>query len=273
MTTSPAPTTPTTQSPANLRDLRGLRTEDGRIVRRGVLYRSEVPLVGPTHGPGVAVWPPATVIDLRMPEEFLGPHPLTGAAAVHSIPLGAGLAPALAAARTGDADMESAYRQLMREATVELAGIVELVATAPGPILVHCTAGKDRTGIVIAVLLRAIGVRRTDVLADYLRTEPNLPRLWTALRAAGVPEPQHRALLGVHRGALEDVLDDIEDATGGAAGWPAALGVAEPDLRRLRDRLLSPVTAPLPAGAAEPGSGPRHRPAEHGPEEIEPRAA
>jgi hypothetical protein len=91
VTTSPAPITPVPQTPANLRDLRGLRTEDGRIVRRGVLYRSEVPLVDPARGSGVAVWPPATVIDLRMPEEFLGPHPLDGVAAVHSVPLGAGL--------------------------------------------------------------------------------------------------------------------------------------------------------------------------------------
>ena len=66
------------------------------------------------------------------------------------------------------------------------------------------------------MLLRAIGVRRDDILADYLRTEPNLPRLWAALRAAGVPEPHNRALLGVQAGApWRAVLDEIETADGG----------------------------------------------------------
>jgi len=248
VTTSPLPVPAT--APANLRDVRGLRTDDGRIVNRAVLYRSEVPLVGPAHGTDVAVWPPATVIDLRSRAELLGRHPLAEVATVHEIPMGADLAPALAAAQTHDHDLTVAYRHLARDAAAEIAGIVALVATGPGPVLVHCTAGKDRTGIVVAVLLRAVGVRRADVLADYLRTEPNLPRLWDALRAAGVPEPHNRALLGVQGAALEAVLDEIDAATGGAAGWLAERGVAATDLRRLEQRLLSTVSAPRPAESA-----------------------
>ena len=242
MTTSP--TLAPTSAPANLRDVRGLRTDGGEIVRRAVLYRSEVPLVGPAHGTDVAVWPPATVIDLRSPGELLGPHPLADVAVVHQIPLGASLAPALAAAQTSDPDLTFAYRHVARDAAAEIAGIVGLVATAPGPILVHCTAGKDRTGIVIAVLLRGIGVRRADVLADYLHTEPNLPRLWTALRAAGVPDPHNRALLGVQGAALEAVLDEVESAPDGTAGWLTEHGVDPEQLRLLERRLLSPVSGP-----------------------------
>lgn len=241
MTTSPA-LAPTT-APANLRDVRGLRTDHGAIVRRAVLYRSEVPLVGPARGTDVAIWPPATVIDLRSPAEFLGPHPLAGVAAVHQVPLGTALAPALAAAQTDDPDLTSAYRHLARDAAAEIAGIIGLVATAPGPILVHCTAGKDRTGIVVGALLGAVGVRRDDILADYLRTEPNLPRLWAALRAAGVPEPHNRALLGVQRAALAAVLDEIDSAPGGAAGWVTGHGTDPAHLERLSRRLLSPVPA------------------------------
>lgn len=239
VTTTPAPVPVTT--PANLRDVRGLRTDDGRIVRRAVLYRSEVPQA---TGDAVAVWPPATVIDLRCPEESTGPHPLAALAQVHSMPLGADLAPALAARQTGADDLSVAYRHLVRDAAAEIARIVALVASGPGPVLVHCTAGKDRTGIVVAVLLRAVGVRRADVVGDYLRTEANLPRLWAALHAAGVPEPRNRALLGVQRAALEAVLDEIEDAPGGVTGWLRAHGVPEADLRLLTERLLSPVAAP-----------------------------
>ena len=232
----------TTSSPVNLRDVRGLRTADGRIVRRGVLYRSEAPRSAGTGTGDVAVWPPACVIDLRVAAEYLGAHPLdVEGTTVHAIPLGADLAPALARAGGGLTD---AYRILARDAAAEIARIVGLVAAADGPVLVHCTAGKDRTGIVVAVLLRAAGVRRADVMADYLRTEPNLPRLWEVLRAAGVREPRNRALLGVHPEALDAVLDEIDAAEGGAAGWLVARGADRADVARLRDRLLSAAYAP-----------------------------
>lgn len=232
----------TTSLPANLRDVRGLRTDDGRIVRRGVLYRSEMPLSGRAD---VAVWPPADVIDLRTPDERPGPHALDApGTTVHAMPMGASLAPALRAAQTSETDLSDAYRLLARDAAGAIAEIAGIVAHSPGPVLVHCTAGKDRTGIVVAVLLRAVGVRRADVVADYLATEANLPRLWTRLRAAGIPEPRNRALLGVQAAALEAVLDDVEHTEGGAAGWLAAHGVDGPTLDRLAQRLLGPVYAP-----------------------------
>jgi protein-tyrosine phosphatase len=248
MTTHPVSPAPAPDAPANLRDVRGLRTDDGRLVRRGVLYRGEVPLSAGSGGTDVPIWPPATVIDLRCPAEIaprLGPHPLaTAGARVHSVPLGAGLAPALATEQTGEDDLRRAYRHLLRDAAAEIARVVEIVAGSDGPVLVHCTAGKDRTGIVVAVLLRAVGVRRRDVLADYLRTADNLDRLWAALRAAGIGEPVNRALMGVQATALEAVLDDLDAAPGGVAGWLAAHGVGEAGLRLLSERLLSAVHAP-----------------------------
>lgn len=253
VTTSPdvriTPPSTSTSRPTNLRDLRGLHTADGRVVRRGVLYRSEVPRSALAEGTDVAVWPPAVVIDLRTPVEHRGRHVLDAPGTlVHSVPMGADLAPALAAGHTpGDTpggDLTPAYRHLAQDAAARIAHIAALVADAPGPVLVHCTAGKDRTGIVVAVLLRAVGVRRADVVADYLRTEANLPRLWTLLRSAGIREPRNRALMGVHAAALDAVLDDVDAAEGGAAGWLAAHGVDDPTLDRLAQRLLSPVYAP-----------------------------
>lgn len=231
-------------APVNLRDVRGLRTVDGHIVRRGVLYRSELPLSARAGRADVAIWPPAVVIDLRSAPEYLGAHPLSAVSTVHEVPLGAGLAPALAAEQTRDTDLTWAYRHLVHDAAGEIARIVELVAAGPGPVLVHCTAGKDRTGIVVAVLLSAVGVRRADIVADYLRTEPNLPALWSVLHRAGVPAPRNQALLGVQREALEAVLDDIGAAPGGVPGWLAAHGVEPADLDRLSQRLLSGIYAP-----------------------------
>jgi protein-tyrosine phosphatase len=134
--------------------------------------------------------------------------------------------------------------------------IVQIVATGPGPALVHCTAGKDRTGIIVAVLLRAVRVRQSDIVADYLRTEANLPQLWARLHAAGMPFPRNRALLGVQAAALEAVLDEVEAAPGGAAGWLAAHGVGHSDLQQLTARLLSRAYAHAPmAGLPAASSG------------------
>jgi rhodanese-related sulfurtransferase len=231
-------------APTNLRDLRGLRTADGRLVRRGVLYRSEAPHPDWADGAEVPVWPPATVVDLRSPEECAAPHPFAEIAAVHPIPLGASLAPALAARRLADLDLASVYRHLVTDAADAIGRIVRIVANGPFPVLVHCTAGKDRTGIVIAVLLRAAGVRRDDVVADYLRTSANLPRLWSALRAAGVHLPRRGALLEVHADALHGVLDEIEATPGGVAGWLDAHGVVRTEVDRLAARLLCPAYVP-----------------------------
>ncbi|WP_219419227.1 tyrosine-protein phosphatase [Pseudonocardia nigra] len=235
----------TSGGPANLRDVRGLRTLDGRIVRRGVLYRSEFPHYARTDGTDVPVWPPTTVIDLRAPEERGGGHPFAGVAAVHPVPLGASLAPTAPSAQH-ILDPAAAYRQVVRDAAAEIAHIAGLVAAAaPGPVLVHCTAGKDRTGIVMALLLRAVGVRRADVVADYLRTEPNLPRLWAALHAAGVPSPRNHVLAGVHAGALGAALDEVEAGLGNVRVWLAAHGATDAELERLADRLLTAVPAPV----------------------------
>ncbi|MGI5130887.1 tyrosine-protein phosphatase [Pseudonocardia sp. CA-107938] len=223
--------------PVNLRDVRGLRTGGGRIVRRGALYRSEAPRSA--AGPDVAVWPPAHVIDLRAPEERTWAHPLDGPSTVHQVPLGRSLAPALAE-QTDEPDLAWAYRLLAKDAADEIAGIIRLVAHSPGPVLVHCTAGKDRTGIVVAVLLRAVGVTRRDVVADYLRTADVLPQLWAALGTVGVPHPRNPALLGVQADAIEAVLDELDGHPDGVAGWLSAHEVPAADLDLLRVRLLAP---------------------------------
>lgn len=232
--------------PANLRDIGGLGAADGLRVRPGVLYRGDAPQPGDPRtarevglDAGVA-WPPATVIDLRSTEEAGPTHPLSDVAAVHHIPLGASLAPdRVAATPAVDRDITWAYRLLVEEAGPRLARIVGVLAQAPGPVFVHCAAGKDRTGIVVATVLAVLGVPREQIVADYLRTNANLDALWTRLRAAGTPEPDHASLLGVEAAALEVVLDEYAARPGGVRGRLLDAGTDPSDLRLLSERLLT----------------------------------
>ncbi|MFR9804588.1 tyrosine-protein phosphatase [Pseudonocardia sp. RS010] len=224
------------RTPANLRDVGGLPTIDGRRLRAGEYLRSDAPQPGDLGTPA-----PGTVVDLRSRAETRGlSHPLAEIADVHEVPLGASLAPEVVAATPADRrDIAWAYRLLVTEAAPALARILRIVARSRGPVLVHCAAGKDRTGIVTAVVLGAVGVPREHVVADYLRTNENLTRLWARLEATGVPLPDDVAgLVGVDGAALEAVLDDMDAHPGGLRGHLLAHGTDPDDLDLLARRLV-----------------------------------
>ncbi|WP_345383257.1 tyrosine-protein phosphatase [Pseudonocardia yuanmonensis] len=228
---------PDLRTPANLRDVGGLPTVDGRRLRAGEYLRSDAPQFG-----DVTPLVPGTVVDLRSRAETRGrTHPLARTAEVHEVPLGASLAPeVVAAVPAHERDIAWAYRLLVTEAAPELARIVRIVARSRGPVLVHCAAGKDRTGIVTAVVLGVVGVPREHVVADYLRTNQNLERLWARLEATGVPMPDDvEGLLGVDRAALEAVLDEMDAHPDGIRGHLLDHGTDPDDLDLLTRRLVA----------------------------------
>lgn len=227
----------------NLRDLGGLRTDSGGRTRPGVLLRSAAPLAG-DRLPALPIWPPVAVLDLRGADELAGlPHPLAGpGTAVHALPL---LDQHITAGpRSVDwsrvPDLATAYRGFLLRGAARLATVAELVAAADGPVLVHCTAGKDRTGVAVAVLLRAAGVSRAEILRDYRRTEPELPAILA--RAAhltlGVDPTHVQRLMGVPLDAMTQVLDLLDEAQGGAAGWLRGHGVPGQVLHAWQRRLV-----------------------------------
>lgn len=161
------------ESLVNLRDLGGLPVIGGGTTRHGMLYRSDAPHPGDTDPEHVAHWPPATVVDLRMEREAgRVPYELPGADRVLH-PLHEAAAPE----NIQDSDLGDLYEHILETAADRVAGAVAHVVTRPAPALVHCTAGKDRTGIVIASLLLTAGVSAEDVIADYVRTGDNMDRV------------------------------------------------------------------------------------------------
>jgi hypothetical protein len=235
--------TTTRDHPANLRDVGGLRTRDGRVTRSAVLLRSDAPHPGDVVGelPG---WPPALVVDLRSAGEITEAHPLAGPATrVVSLSLAADASVERVAER--HSDLSSLYTEIITQRGAVLAEAVGHVAGADGPALVHCAAGKDRTGLVVAAALAAVDVRRDDIVADYHHTEANMPAVIArfardpaahdAMAELIARRPQLATAPPV---AIASVLDHF-DAAGGAARWLRAHGLEPVAIERLAARLLA----------------------------------
>jgi hypothetical protein len=231
----------------NLRDLGDLPLDSGGRTRNAVLLRSAAPLPGDMD-PINAVWPPRTVLDLRGSAELGGrEHPLASSeTAVYACPFLARAAGGPGVAHWAiPADLGSAYLGFLRQGAVKLAAITELIARCELPVLVHCTAGKDRTGIVVAVLLRAVGVSRTAIIADYRATEAALPAIMARMSPElidGVDPTVVQRMMGVPEQAVTAVLDEIDNAPGRARGWLRAAGASAYALDSWRHRFTSPMT-------------------------------
>jgi protein tyrosine/serine phosphatase len=116
------------------------------------------------------------------------------------------------------------------------------IAEAPGAALVHCAAGKDRTGVVVALALSAVGVPRDEVVADYVATGQRIERILARLRSSptyaadmdNIPDHEHDPRPEI----MERFLARLDEKHGGATGWLAAHGFTAADLERLKAKLL-----------------------------------
>lgn len=218
----------------NLRDVAGLVTADGRRVRSGILLRSALPEPDDIV-PDDFAWPPTVVIDLRSPFELRHGHPLEHLEArLVNLPL-------LQALRPGNHDSETLttlYRVVLEDAAHLLVDLVHEVADADGPVLVHCAAGKDRTGVGVALVLRLLGVTHDDVMADYLLTEHARAAIDARLHRDDIEPAYPVSFYLVAPEALEGVLDVWDAHPDGAEGWFVDAGGDVAGVDRLRERML-----------------------------------
>ncbi|RZK72911.1 MAG: tyrosine-protein phosphatase [Rhodococcus sp. (in: high G+C Gram-positive bacteria)] len=218
----------------NLRDLGGLPASDGRRTRPGVLYRSALPAPGDSRPTAVAEWPVRTVVDLRSPREFATrAHPLqSDCTAVHLISL---LTDTEVAAPSQGARLADIYQGILINAGKQLADVLQVAATAPGPVLLHCAAGKDRTGIAVALLLRIAGVEPDDIIADYVLTNEHMPavlaRITRFAPELGRAHPHDRDLRGAVPDAIEGVLSHWDTHPGGVHTWVRSQGATDETIR------------------------------------------
>lgn len=166
----------------NLRDLGGYATIDGRRVRRGLVYRCGHPGGLTEDGrTALAALGLRAIVDLRGNSERAHtpfPAEVTAAARCWSRDHEGNMADFLTLLRNPvgsaaemHAFMLATYRALPFDQSASIAAMLRLLAAGEVPLLVNCTAGKDRTGIASAILLLALGVPLDQVVEDYSLTE------------------------------------------------------------------------------------------------------
>lgn len=232
----------------NVRDLGGLRTPTGQSVRRGHLYRGDgvhrLREADLEVARGLAL---QTVIDLRTAGEIgrggrfpVDEYPVSW----HSLPLLRRIwSDDELVATTGAADfLRDRYVDMLTEGADSLAEIVELVAHGQ-PVLFHCAAGKDRTGVVAALLLGLLGVERSEIVADYHVTAGAMAAFvdWLTLEhpeALDAMTSQPPEYLEAPPEAMAGFLDVIDQRHGSMKGLAEHLGVGPTTIERLRATLL-----------------------------------
>lgn len=226
----------------NLRDLGGQPIGNGAMTRAGVVYRSDAPHTGDRNPESMLSWPPSVVVDLRGSWETKDEeHPMAGVAEVHNISLLEDLQDVEIEVDDAAHDLTKLYQTMLQGASKKLVEVFRIVLDADGPALIHCSAGKDRTGVSAALLLSAAGVRDDAIVADYARTDQNMFRVLQRLDSApalppGVDEEMVRELMSTPTEAIESVLETFADHEDGAAGWLRTHGATEGELTRWRQK-------------------------------------
>ncbi|MFG2664787.1 tyrosine-protein phosphatase [Streptomyces sp. NPDC048387] len=231
----------------NFRDLGGYRSADGRTVARGVLYRADsLGKLDTAHGDwdrflGLGI---RTVIDLRYPWEIEAkgriPEPERFSYANLSIehrPYDqAAIDPALDPWRY----LADRFAEVAEDGVEEIRRAVELIADGPGPAVFHCTSGKDRTGLIAALLLTLLDVDEEQILADFALTELATARLVADWHAA---HPDRTLLWPSYGRAPAEVmalvLADLTSRYGSPSGYlTGTVGITPATVTRLRERFL-----------------------------------
>lgn len=234
----------------NLRDLGGYPTADGRLTRwRRVLRGDGLHRITAEGLDALGSEGLTSVIDLRSAAELADePNPYLGHPDVlfHHQPVYDDLAPTMQRIRAGDHDdpLVPFYLTALIERGEAVRAVLARIAVAPkGAVLFHCTAGKDRTGIIAALLLGTAGVERETILADYALTGEFIAALVEELlertRQSGGDAEAHARFLACAPPTMAAMLDHIERRHGSIAGYLKDIGLAAGDISSLRDRLLA----------------------------------
>lgn len=240
----------------NFRAVEGLSTADGRRLIPGALYRSDTLqfLTRDAARHVVEVLGVRSIIDLRMTYELEreGRGRLEGSElAYHHLPFtvsGTATADSAAPILNHDDPIVPHYLGYLTTIPESVAGVVKVLAADPDrslPAVIHCTAGKDRTGVAVAMVLAAVGVEDEAIGKEYAAGSDRIPAVMHRLRsmpsygdtvdrlppAANITPPEY----------ILRFLAGVQKRHGGVRSFLLKNGVTEDELVSLRDALTEPV--------------------------------
>ena len=244
----------------NFRDFGGYPTVDGRRVKTGYLYRSgRVDRASGRDRENLQALGIKTIIDLRSARERKRapsrPSHLWPGVRVVPLPmpfdeiLRERLKPLLfhRGVRTAVYDMVSGvYADTVDTSCSQVAALFALLQQPEVyPVLIHCRAGRDRTGFISIVIQLALGVGREDVVREYLRSDAYiLPQAHRAVRllktlSLGLLSAQSlRAVFASQERYAHTIIGKIENEYGGIMGYLAQCGVSAEDVSAVKEILL-----------------------------------
>lgn len=229
----------------NARDLSGLPVRGGGVLRSGVFIRSDsLSRLSDEGCAAVRLVNPARIVDLRAAWECeKEPSSFESAPGYVRVPL---VEPAGAPRAT---TLAGRYRDQLHRCADAIAVAVAAIADAPeGTVVVHCHSGKDRTGLLVGLVLSAVGVPADSVAADYTVSADRLAALHAAELTACKDRGQRtvlRELRSARPETMRATLAYLEREFGGAARYLERLGLRRAQLAALSERFVH-VPAEVP---------------------------
>jgi protein-tyrosine phosphatase len=232
----------------NFRDLGGYRTKDGRTVRWRQIFRSNH--LGQLTERDIELLRPLglkSVFDFRGAEERLSASCAIPEIAVHSLPIEPTVVAALRTRRANGTDlstidaievMRDSYRNYVRHNTTSFRALfTHLLRDDRAPLVIHCTAGKDRTGFACALILHALGVPDDLIAEDYLMTNRFYRRDPSV--SHDLPDDVRQVLGAVEASFLAAAFDTISSDYGGLENYFSSdLGLGPRESAMLQARFL-----------------------------------
>jgi protein-tyrosine phosphatase len=231
----------------NFRDAGGWPTVDGGRMRTGRLYRSDDPVrLTPEGRRTVEALGLALAVDLRQHEQWArGPGFLPAERTVHVPLVDRVIDPDDPPVLERPSDLADLYEEMLERSRRPLGRALDHVAGAvgAGPVLVHCAYGKDRAGLVTALVQAAIGLAPDTIVADYVRSHDPAQRRRRWMLAEPLPDdpPIAKApayLFAAPGEAMSDLLGRVGRRHGSLDAWVAAFPIDGATIPRLREALL-----------------------------------
>jgi protein-tyrosine phosphatase len=230
----------------NVRDIGGYRTRDGRLTRWHTLFRADsLHRLAPAAQAILLDYGVRLVLDLRRSDELqAAPNVFTTSTSVYYRHLSL-LADAPPVVNGNPQALVETYRHILDNRQAQVYQTLAALAT-PGnlPAMVHCSAGKDRTGVIIALALGLAGVPAETIVEDYALTATCLGEAFmeeTRQRALkrGYTWEQYKPLVGCPPEYMVTTLQHLETEYGGIEAYVRTIGLSEAQIEHLRAALVA----------------------------------